>query len=323
MKNTEQKRNIKLGGFVLGGVIIFLVTVVYLGSQSNLFSKTFSVSAVFENVEGLQQGDNVWLSGVKIGTVKQVKIIAEDRVMVQLVLKDKQNEFIKDDATAFIGSDGLIGNKIVIIRPGSASGIIANGDTINSFSPTDTQELFNLAKDAGTNIQSITADLKQISARLNNGEGIIGELIQDGPISKDIRGLVGSLTAAGNDTRQITSELRATMNEVNNGDGLVNKLLSDTAYVATFENAMSNVEEVSEEAKQMATELSAVVEKMNDADNAVGVLLADTAFARNLQNTVENTEAASDKLDENMKALQSNFLFRRYFKKKEKAEKKD
>jgi len=104
MSQQEYKQNIKLGAFVLGGLIIFLSTIFYLGSQNNIFNKTYMVSAIFKNVEGLKEGDNVWLSGVKVGTIRKVQIISEGKVIVQLSLKDKQNEFIKKDATAFIGS---------------------------------------------------------------------------------------------------------------------------------------------------------------------------------------------------------------------------
>ena len=136
--------------------------------KNNFFSKTFTVSAVFKNVEGLNEGDNVWLSGVKIGTVKRVQIVAEGKVIVNLSLKDKQNQFIKKDATASVGSDGFVGSKIVVIRPGISAQTIHDNDTINALSPTDTQELINIAKDVGSTTRSITEDLKLISARLKN-----------------------------------------------------------------------------------------------------------------------------------------------------------
>ncbi len=322
MSQQEYKQNIKLGAFVLGGIIIFLSTIFYLGSQNNFFNKTYMVSAIFKNVEGLKEGDNVWLSGVKVGTIKKVQIISEGQVIVQLSLKDKQNEFIKKDATAIIGSDGLIGNKIVIIRPGSSAKIIENGDTINSYSPTDTQELFNIAKEVGTNTRSITDDLKLISARLSKGEGIFGELLHDGPISDDLRSAIISLKSAGDNTNKATSELNLTMHKINDGDGLVTKLLTDTAYVSTFESALDNVAKVSADTKRMSHDLQAVIAKINSNNNAVGVLLADTVFANKLKITLDNAQSASVKLDENMEALQHNFLLRGYFKKQKKTEKK-
>jgi len=323
MSNQEYKQNVKLGAFVIGGIVIFLATVFYLGSQNNYFNKTYIISAVFKNVEGLKEGDNVWLSGVKIGTIKKVQIIAEGKVIVQLSLKDKQNEFIKKDATAFIGSDGLIGNKIVVIRPGSNTKIIESGDTINSFSPTDTQELFNIAKEVGGNTRSITDDLKLVSARLNKGEGVLGELIQDGEISQDIRSAIVSLKSAGDNVNKSTAELYITMERINRGDGLVTKLLTDTAYVSTFESALKNIAQVGADTKAMSHDLQTMIAKINTNNNAIGVLLSDTVFANKLKKTLDNTQAASVKLDANMEALQHNFLLRGYFKKQKKAEQKN
>lgn len=322
MNNQDFKQNMKLGAFVIGSVIVFLSTVFYLGSENNYFNKTYNVSAVFKNVEGLKNGDNIWLSGVKVGTVKNVQIISEGKVMVQLSLKENQNKFIKKDATAIIGSDGLIGNKIVIIRPGKDSQIIEDGDTINTFSPTDTQELFNIAKEVGTNTQSITEDFKLISARLNNGEGFLGELLNDGPISKELRATVSSLKSASENTNRVTAELGSTVKKLNNADGLVNKLFTDTSYVTTFEGALVNVGEVSTNAKEASEGLKSITSKLNDQNNALGVILADTSFANDLKVSMDNTKSATYKLDENMEAMQHNFLLRGYFKKQEKAAKK-
>jgi phospholipid/cholesterol/gamma-HCH transport system substrate-binding protein len=318
METQEIKQNIKLGAFVLAGIILFLVAVLFMGKQSTIFSRTFTVSAVFKNVEGLKDGDNVWLSGVKIGTVKSVSIVTEGKVVVDMALRDKQNEFIRHDATAFIGSDGLVGNKIVIIRPGTSRQVIQDNDTINSFSPTDTQELFNLAKEVGSNTKTITDDLKLITAKLNRGEGIMGELIHDGELSMEVRQLINSLKMASQNTNQATAGLKRMVNEFNNGNGLMTKLLMDSTYATTFDSTLTAVAAVGQNSKKISEDLRNMIEKMNSEDNAIGVLLADTAFAGKLRTTLDNAESASSKLDENMEAMQHNFLFRGYFKKKDK-----
>lgn len=322
MENQDINRSLKLGAFVLGAIIIFLGALFYLAKEGNLFNKTFLVSAIFKNVEGLKEGDNVWLSGVKIGTVKLVKIVSEGKVIVNLSLKDKQNEFIKKDATAFVGSDGLVGNKIVVIRPGTVDEIIHENDTINSLSPTDTQELFNLAKEVGMNTSSITDNLKLISARLNKGEGIFGELLRDGPISKDLRQTIAALKVTGEKANELVSETQKVMINVNQGHGLVTKLIKDTTYAATFENTLQNVAKVGANSKRMSEDLQKIITKMNSSDNAIGVLLADSAFAHKLQGTMEHAKSASIKLDENMEGLKHSFLLRGYFKKKKKEEAK-
>jgi phospholipid/cholesterol/gamma-HCH transport system substrate-binding protein len=322
MESKEYRQNLKLGLFVLSGIALFLISVFYIGSERNVFNKTFTVSAIFKNVEGLTEGDNVWLSGVKIGTVKNVTIISEGQVIVSLSLKDKQNEFVKKDATAFIGSDGLVGSKIVVIRPGSASQIIHDNDTINSLSPTDTQELINIAKDVGSNTRSLTDDLKLITQKINKGQGVVGELLNEGELSHDLRQTINSLKIASQNTSQATVDLKELVSEINNGNGLVTQLIKDSAYATTFSSALNNIAETGENAKMMSRDLKEVIAKFNDKNNAIGVLLADSAFANKLRVTLSNAQSASVKLDQNMEALKHNFLLRGYFKKQEKAKAK-
>lgn len=320
METTELKQNIRLGIFVMTGIALFLISVFYIGSERNVFNKTFTVSAIFRNVEGLTEGDNVWLSGVKIGTVKNVTIISEGKVVVSLSLKDKQNDFIKKDATAFIGSDGLVGNKIVVVRPGSAQESIHDNDTINSLSPTDTQDLINIAKDVGSNTRSLTDDLKLITAKINKGQGIVGELLHEGALSNDLRETINSLRLASQNTNQATIDLKTLVSEISEGQGLVTKLIKDSSYATTFSDALKNVAEAGVNAKVMSEDLKEVVAKFNDENNAIGVLLADSTFASKLRTTLNNAQSASAKLDQNMEAMRHNFLFRGYFKKQKKAQ---
>ena len=319
MKTNEVQQNLKLGIFTTLGIVIFLLGVYFVGSQNSVFSKTFSAYAIFKNVEGLNKGDGVWLSGVKIGIVKEVRIFQDGKVIVHLSLKDKQNEFIKKNATATIGSDGLVGNKIVVIRPGDVKQILQDNDTINSSSPTDTQELFDIAKDVGENTRSLTEDLKLLVAKMNKGEGAVGEMLNDdGVISKDIRFAVAKLKETTIQTSQASAQLNSMMNKLNNGDGLINRLATDTTLVTVFNETFDNVKAVSRNAASMSRNLEEVVQKLNNKENAVGMILTDTAFADKLKVTVDNAKSASIKLDENLEAMRHNFLFRRYFKKKAK-----
>jgi phospholipid/cholesterol/gamma-HCH transport system substrate-binding protein len=315
MEKKEIAQQIKLGAFVLAGLTLFLISVFFIGSENNIFSRTFTVAAVFKNVEGLKTGDNVWLSGVKIGTVQDVRIVSQGKVVVSLSLKDKQNQFIRSDAMASIGSDGLVGNKIVVIRPGTSGKIVSEDDTINTNSPADTQELINIAKDVGENTRSITSDLKTIAKGVNEGKGIVGELLNDGKIAEEIRQAVINLRATGSNTAKASAELHALLYQMRNGDGLLPTLISDTAYSNTFQKAIANIEKVSVNAGAVSENLGDFAAHMNNKNNALGVLLNDTLVAEQLKSTIHNAAQASDKLDENMEALQHNFLFRGYFRK--------
>ena len=320
MEKKEVAQQIKLGAFVLTGLALFLIAVFFIGSENNIFSRTFTVSAVFRNVEGLKAGDNVWLSGVKIGTVSDVRIISEGQVVVNLSLKENQNRFIQKDAIAAIGSDGLVGSKIVVIRPGRSNTSVAEQDTLSTVSPTDTQDILNLARDVGENTRSLTSDLRTMASRINEGKGIVGELLNDGAFAQEIRSAIVNMRTTGINTAKASQELYTLVSDLRNGPGLLPTLISDTAYAATFQNALANIEKVSVNAGQVSEGLEALATKINEKDNALGVLLADTVVADQLKTTVENAAQASEKLDENMEALQHNFLFRGYFRKKDKRE---
>lgn len=320
MERKEIAQQIKVGIFVLAGLALFLVSVFFVGSENNIFSRTFTVAAVFRNVEGLKSGDNVWLSGVKIGTVSDVKIVSEGKVVVNLSLKDRQNQFIDTDAMASIGSDGLVGSKIVIIRPGKSGQMVSEDDTLNTVSPTDTQDLINLAKDVGENTRTLTSDLKTIASRINAGQGIVGELLNEGDVAREIRAAINNLRATGDNTARASAELNNLISEMRTGPGLLPMLISDTSYAKTFQHALANIEEVSMNAGRVSESLQVLAAKINDQDNALGVLLADSTVADQLKSTIENAAQASHKLDENMEALQHNFLFRGYFRKQEKRE---
>lgn len=322
MNSSEVKQNIKLGAFVLMGLVLFLVAVFFIGSENNVFNKTFTVHAVFRNVEGLKSGDNVWLSGVKIGTVREVHIVSLGRVVVSLSLKDKQNEFIKRNASASIGSDGLVGNKIVVIRPGDALANIQDQDTIGAYSPADTQELINIARDVGENTRSLTNDLRAISQRIRDGEGIVGELLADGAMAQEIRRTVSKIQTTSIRAAEATGELQAMVQELRHGDGLANRLITDTTLAQVFDQTLHHVQEVSRNSAAMSRRLQALTQRLDDGDNAIGLLLADTTFAGSMRVTLRNAQSASAKLDENMDALRHNFLLRGYFRRKDREAKR-
>ncbi len=323
MERKEVGQQIKLGTFVLVGLALFMASVFLIGSENNIFSRTFMISASFKNVEGLKEGDNVWLSGVKIGTVRDVKIVSQGNVIVKLSLKDDQSNFIRRDATASISSDGLVGNKIVVIRPGNAGTAIAPNDTINTSSPADSQQLMNIAKDVGESTRSLTNDLSIIAKRINEGKGIVGELLNDGALAMEVRQAVSNLSMTGRNTAQASAELSKLLYELRHGDGLMPTLISDSSYANTFRTSLANIEKVSANAQILSTNLQNLSTKMNDDNNALGVLLNDEASAERLKNTIQNAEQASGKLDENMEALQHNFLLRGFFRKQDRKKKRE
>lgn len=323
MKREEVKRNTYLGILVIAAVFLFLMAIFYVGSENSLFSSGFRLQANFTDVNGLQKGDNVWLSGVKVGTVRDVSIGSNAAVQVSMRINEDLRPYIKKDAAASISSDGLVGNPIVVISPGNDAQAVSDGDVLRTAQQTSTQDMMNSLQATADNINNITDELREIMHEANQ-EGTIGALLSDTTLESEIKLSINNIQATGRRSAALMSDLRAMVNQLQaNQKGLVNTLLTDTTFAGTYEQTLANIRTAGESTAEATAELNSVVEKIDNTNNAAGVLLNDTAFADNLKEISRNLSAGTEKFDENMEAIRHNFLFRRFFRKKKKQEQQE
>lgn len=184
---AKKGRTIKLGVFVTIGVLLFIAGVYLIGEKQQLFSTTFRLNGVFKDISGLQVGNNVRFSGVNVGIVEDIEMVADTAVRVEMVIDENVRKFIKRDAQAIIGSDGLMGNKIVIIVPGTTGQReIADNETIRTSAPVGIDEImFNLKVTSG-HAADITRDLSDITANIRAGKGTVGKLFMDTALAKNV-----------------------------------------------------------------------------------------------------------------------------------------
>jgi phospholipid/cholesterol/gamma-HCH transport system substrate-binding protein len=316
MSEKSDRKNAKLGFFVLMGLVLFLVAVFFIGSEKNMFSSTFELHTSFNDVNGLQKGNNVWLSGVKIGTVRRVEIVNDSMVGVTMRIKEENRPFISEDATAFIGSDGLVGNVIVVIEPGKMQRPVKEGDMIASGAKTSTQDILNTLERTGQNVLSVTEDLQTIAQQINSGEGTLGKLISSPELATNLEQAVANLETTGQRTAQVTGKINQMVTELrNNEEGPVYTLLNDTTFAVTYDSLLSNVRVTTNNAAEISNELERLSEKLNSNQNAIDVLLADTTFARDLQKTLNNAAEGTENINESVEALQRHWLFGGIFRK--------
>ncbi|HEY0433303.1 MAG TPA: MlaD family protein, partial [Chitinophagaceae bacterium] len=180
MSTNQGRRGIIVGLFVLVGIGILLATIFTLGGQKKTFSNGIPVHAVFDNVNGLQAGNNIWFSGVKVGTVRRLQLLNGALVEVDMSIDPKSQPFIHKDAKVKIGSDGLIGNKIIVIYGGTGTaGPVQPHDTLQFMDEGGTAQMMSTLQSNNQNLLAITTDLKEISKRLASGQGTIGKLLTD------------------------------------------------------------------------------------------------------------------------------------------------
>lgn len=177
-KNTSNK--IKLGIFTSLGIMVLILGIYFIGERQQLFRGTFRLNGVFKDVAGLQAGSNVRFSGVNVGTVDNIRIVSDTSVKVEILIDESTRKFIKKDAVASIGSDGLMGNKILIIIPGTGGKKeIENNDIIETVQPINMDDVILSLKTTIDNSSDITGNLSKITSNIQSGKGTIGRLLMD------------------------------------------------------------------------------------------------------------------------------------------------
>ena len=198
----------KLGMFVIIGLALFIGTIYFVGKQKNLFGNTFHLKVQFKTVSGLKEGNNVRFSGINIGTVDAIELITDSSVLVDLIIKKAVQKFIKTDAIASIGSDGLMGDKVLTISPGIGSTeTVGNNALINSKSAVEMADIMAGLKTSVDNAGIITGQLAQVSYKINNGNGVLSKLISDDGFSNSIKGTLTNLQASTDQFAHFTANL--------------------------------------------------------------------------------------------------------------------
>ncbi|HLO58831.1 MAG TPA: MlaD family protein [Bacteroidales bacterium] len=194
MNNKSESYMLRLGAFILVGLILFVVAIFLIGRQKNIFNPVYRLSTTFRNVSGLEVGNNVRFSGINIGSIGNIVIVNDTTVQVDMVLKKNLQPFIKTDCLVTIGSEGIIGDRILTINQGSSDSPFArNGYVLASAEPIETDAIISSLSVTADNFKIISGQLAEIMVRINNGEGTLGRLIQDSVISQNLSDMVVNL----------------------------------------------------------------------------------------------------------------------------------
>ena len=320
----QSKRAVIVGVFVFLALVIFVLGVMTLGGQKSLFNRGAKINAVFNEVNGLQPGNNVWFAGVKVGTVQDVMITEEGKVKVEMNLDKDHISVIKKDAKAKVGSDGFIGNKLIILYGGSnGAAVVEDGTTLSAGASLNMEDMMGTLQDNNKNILAITANFKTITDGMVSGKGSLGKLLNDDQLFTDLQNTVTTIKLAAVNAQQMVADISDYTSKLTTKGSLANDLLTDTVIFSRLRSTVRQINSLSDKANEVVLTLSEtsknINQKLNDNSTPVGLLLNDKAVAASLKITIKNLQTSTQKLDENMEALQHNFLLRGYFKEKNKA----
>jgi phospholipid/cholesterol/gamma-HCH transport system substrate-binding protein len=194
MEPHSQKFKVRLGLFIAGGLLIFVIAIFYIGKEKNLFNPVFKLTTTFYNVSGLQVGCNIRFSGINVGTVDNINIINDSLVRVEMLIRKNVQKFIKADCEVGIGTSGIIGDRILVITQGGAEvSVVQDGQEIESTEPVETDAIFASLNVTAKNAEIISAQLAEIMVKVNSGNGTLGRLIEDSTIAENINQTIVNL----------------------------------------------------------------------------------------------------------------------------------
>lgn len=326
MRSTGNRRAIIVGIFIVIGLAIFIWAILTLGSQKNTFEKSIGIKTYFQNVSGLQKGNNIWYSGVKVGTVEKIALIENGKVEVDININEKSVPYIHKNAKAKLSTDGLIGNKIIEIYGGSAQAPrISEGDVLNNDELLSTDAMMSTLSKNNDNLLAITDNFKVISNKMAEGKGSIGKLLNDETFADEITKIVAILKNASSNLQQLSANVNHYTARLNDSGTLANDLVSDTVIFSKLRSTVGKLQQMADKSNEVVGSLQGAANTVNEGlknpNTPAGMLLGDEKTAASLKITMQNLQSASVKLNEDLEAVQHNFLLRGFFKKKAKAEK--
>ncbi|WP_449398077.1 MlaD family protein [Chryseobacterium wanjuense] len=349
MKN-ESSNQWKLGVFVAVGIILFIIAIYFIGVNRNLFGSNFVLRSEFENVSGLKQGSNVRLSGINVGTVGKIDFISDSLVVVKLIIRKDVQKYIKTDAVASIATDGLVGDKVLIISPGNSSEtVVKENDVIASYKAPEIEDVLSSIKKSADNTKIITDELVTFSRKMNNKDGLLMKILTNKDFALRIDRTLENLQMSSEDLARFTPVL-------NNKSGTVAKIFTDKKLADNIESSMYNLQKTSGEIsifaaklnnknnvlskivsddslaislektllhlEKSSNDLNTFTSKINNDENVVSKLINNPKLGRSVDSTLINIEKGVAELREIEKAAKNNFLLRGYFNKEKRKAKR-
>jgi phospholipid/cholesterol/gamma-HCH transport system substrate-binding protein len=322
MKKERKIANAKLGALVLASMIFLVFSLYLIGKNQNIFGSSIKVIAEMENVNGLLPGNNIRFKGMDIGTVSSIQMQNDSLIHVELLIHKSMQPFIKNNMKTTINTDGLMGNKILHINPAEEDApAVKPGDILYALPQIDTDEMLKTLNSTGNFLEKTLMNLSQITDKLNESEAL-WTLLSGPELVTDLNVAIRKFKDAGANAAEMTKSGKNIISSFEKGDGIVNTLFTDSIMNSNFEETLMQLKNTSAEAAEMMGSMNQLLNNIQNGEGTAGLILQDSVFREQVDQTLQNLESSTYKLNENMEAMKSNFLFRGYFRKQEKARKK-
>jgi phospholipid/cholesterol/gamma-HCH transport system substrate-binding protein len=216
--------NIRLGAFVLAGLLFLVLLLYMIGKNEHLFGDTYVLKAKFDNIQGLIAGNNVRYAGIETGTVKEINILNDTTIEITMVIEKKMRHIIRKNAVVTVGTEGFVGNKVVNINPARQPAPLSATAKAN---------------DMAGSFQSIAADIK-------NGKGSVGQILKDTALADNLNEAISQIKSVGVQADSLIDEMNNLVTGIredkDNGKGTVHAIFKDSAIVVKINATLDNIQ---------------------------------------------------------------------------------
>ncbi len=317
-KETSQK--IKLGIFVTAGVIVMIFGLYLIGKNQNFFGRSFKIVAVFSNVNGLLVGNNVRFAGTDVGSISSVEIINDTSVNVILKIDEKYHPFIKKNVVASVGTDGLMGNKLVNLTSPfrMISAVIEINDTIETITPLETDEMLRTLNRTNEYVSTIALNLKNLTDQIGSSRGTLWKLLTDQKLSLHLDTIMGNIDQSSKRIFSLSDNLNKIVSTISHGNGMIGTILNDTMFYSNLQKTMQELKVTTERTSKASSDLNNLINQVENGKGTLGVLIKDSMMSNDLKQSIYNIKLGTNNFNQTMEALKHSSLLKGYFKKAEK-----
>jgi phospholipid/cholesterol/gamma-HCH transport system substrate-binding protein len=320
--NSSTNSRLRTGIFVIITTLLFIIGLYKIGGKHRIFGSTMNVSAIFRNVNGLMQGNNVRFGGIDIGTVSKVEIISDTAIRATFSVEHEAAVHITSTSIASIGTDGLMGNKIVNIAPGAAGGKqIGEGGVVITLPLVELDNAMRTLNKTNENLELMTDDAKIVMNRFSK-KNTLWSLLLDTAVADNVKQALVNVRQSGKNAVRITEGLDLMVDNVNNGKGSLGSLIKDTALSGNLHRAAADIGIVGKQAAHISNELNTVSDKILHGQGSVAELVQDTSLAHRIDQAIFDFKRGAANFDSSMVALKQNALLRKGIKRQEKKAKR-
>ena len=302
-------KELRVGIVAILGFVILAAGLVLVSGGRGLFTPKNTLKTYLQNASGLRKGSLIWLAGIEVGSVDEVRVSSSNdpQRAVEVVMKIDQafQQSIRQDSKATLGSIGLLGDKYIEISRGSQSApMVLDGDEIDGSAPPDIKKIIQGTNDLMANVGDLVEKVTGIAGKINVQEGTLGKLINDPTIynnltasSEELQNLVNQMKNGKGTIGQLISEphlyeeLRETLQQGKNlvtkvdaGEGTLGKVVNDPA--------------LHDRAERMLARIETVVQRIEDGEGFLGRLSKDETLYRQFNQSIQKFTDVAEKMSQ-------------------------